>query len=86
MIDENSKCEINSGNKNISQKFNNYFANIGNTQEENFSDSSDFEGYMSSANVGMCYKFLKVSLESLETIVGSLKNLSPGHNEIPLQF
>ena len=83
LIDEDSSSEIISGNKNIAQKFNNYFANIGSTYGDHFSDSSAFENYMSSANVGEPFKFSTVSLESLEAVVGSLKNSSPGHDEIP---
>ena len=46
-----------------------------------FSDSSAFEGYMSTANVGEPFKFSTVSLESLEAIVGSLKISTPGPDE-----
>ena len=83
LIDENRNNENISGNENIAQKFNNYFVNIGNTCGDNFSDSSAFEDYISSAEASEPFKFLTVSLESLETIVGSLKNSSPGHDEIP---
>ena len=41
---------------------------------------------MNSANVHKPFRFSTVSLESLETIVGSLKNLSPGHDEIPISI
>ena len=50
-----------SGNKNIAQKFNNYFDNISNTYGDNFSDSSALEDYMKSANVGKPFRFLTVS-------------------------
>ena len=83
LIDEDINCEIFSGNKNIGQNFSNCFANIGNTYGDNFSGSSAFESYMSSANVGEPLRFSTVSLESLEAIVGSLKISSPGHDEIP---
>ena len=43
LIDEDSKSKIISGNKNITQKFNNFFANSGNTYGDNFSDSFAFE-------------------------------------------
>ena len=82
LIDESSNSEIISSNKNIAQKFKNYFAIISNSYGENFSDRSAFEDYMCSANVGEPFKFLTVSLESLGTIVVSLKNSSPGHDEI----
>ena len=36
LIDEDSNSEIISGNKNIAQKLNNYFANIGNSYGDNF--------------------------------------------------
>ena len=51
-----------------------YFSNIGYIYGEIFSGRSAFEDYMSVANVGEPVKFLTVSLESFETIVGSLKN------------
>ena len=76
LIDEDSNNEIISGNENISQKFINYFANNGCTYGDNFSDSSVFEDYISSANKGETFKFSTVRLESLEPIVGSLKNSS----------
>ena len=60
--------------KNIAQKFNTYLAIIGNTYGDFFSVRSAVGNYMSSANVGETFKFSTVSLESLETIVGSLKN------------
>ena len=41
---------------------------------------------MSSANVGEHFKFSTVGLESLEAIVGSLKNSSSGHDEIPISI
>ena len=52
LIEEDSNGEIFFGNKNIAQKFDIYFANIGNTYAANFSDSCTFEDYMSSANAG----------------------------------
>ena len=57
LIDENSYSEFFSGNRIFAQKFNKYFANISNTNGDNFSDSSAFEDYMSSA------KFSTVSFE-----------------------
>ena len=51
LIDKDINSKIISGNKNIARKLNNYFANNGNTYGDNFSDSSAFENYMSSANV-----------------------------------
>ena len=78
LINENSNGEIISGNKNIALNFNNYFANIGNTYGEKFSDSCAFEEYMSSANAREPFKFSTISLKFLETIVGSLKNSLPG--------
>ena len=65
MIDKKSESEIISGNKNIAQKFTNYFANIGNTYAKKSSDSTAFEDYMSSDNVGEPFKFSTVSLKSL---------------------
>ena len=50
LIDEDSNSEIIFENKNIALKFNNYFANIGNTYSVDFSDSSAFENYMSNDN------------------------------------
>ena len=41
---------------------------------------------MSSANVVEPFRFLTVSLESLEAIVRSLKKSSPGHDEIPISI
>ena len=41
---------------------------------------------MSSAKAGELYKFSTVSLEKLETIVGSLKISAPGHDEIPISI
>ena len=41
---------------------------------------------MSSANAGEPFRFSTVRLESLETIVGSLNNSSPGHDEIPFSI
>ena len=38
---------------------------------------------MSSVNESAPFKLSTVSLESLETMVGSLNNSSPGHDEIP---
>ena len=64
LIDENSTSEIISGNRNIAQKFNNCFANTGNTYGEIFFDSSAFEEHITSANVGEYFKFSTVSLES----------------------
>ena len=84
MIDEESNSGIISGNKNIAQKLNDYFANIGNTYVDIFSDCSAFEDYMNSANMGESFMFSTVSLESLEAIVGSLKSSSPGLIEIPI--
>ena len=75
LIDEDSNSEIISGNKTIAQEFNNYFAYIDNTYGDHFSDSSAFENYMSSANVGEPFRFSTVSLESLEAIVSSLKKI-----------
>ena len=46
-------------------------------------DSSAFKNYMSSANVGEPFKLSTVSLDSLESLVGSLKNSPPGHDENP---
>ena len=86
LIDEDSNNEIISGNKSSAQKFNNNFANICNTHDDTFSDSSACENYMSSANVGELFKFLTVSLETLDAIVGSLKNSSTGHEEIPISI
>ena len=80
---KDNNCEIISGNKNITQKFNKYFANIGKTYGDKFADSSTFENYMSSANVSEPFKFSTVSLESLKAIVGWLKKSSPGYDEIP---
>ena len=85
-MEENSISEIISADKNIAHKFNNYLANIGNTQDENFSDSSAFVDFMSSANEGEPFKISTVSLESLKTINNTLKNLSPGHDEIPISI
>ena len=65
LIDENSNSRLISGIKKIAQKFNIYFAKIGNTYGENFSDSSAFEDDVSSANVGEPFDFSTVSLESL---------------------
>ena len=39
---------------------------------------------MSIANAGEPFKFSTVSLESLETIVRSLRSSSPDHDEIPI--
>ena len=86
LIEEDSNGEIFFGNKNIAQKFDIYFANIGNTYVDKLCVSSASENYMSSANVGAPFKFSTVSLESLKAIVGSLKNSSPGHNEIPISI
>ena len=83
MIDEDSISEIMSGNKNVAQKNINYFASIGDTYGDNFSDSSVLENYMSSAIVNEPIKFSTVSLEYIEAIVGLLRNSSPGHDEIP---
>ena len=47
-----------------------------------FSHSYAFEDYTSSANVSEPSRFLNVSLEFLDTIVGSLEKLSQGHDEI----
>ena len=41
---------------------------------------------MRSANVDEPFQFSTVSLDSLETIVGSLKNSLPGRNEIPISI
>ena len=82
LIDESRNSEIIPDNKNIAEKVNKYFENIGNTYGVNFSDSSTFDDYMSSANVFELVKFFIVTLESLEIIVGSLENSSPGHDEI----
>ena len=76
--------QVISGNKTIAKNFNNYFDNIGNTFSETISDRSAFENCMSSANVGEPFKFSTARLESLEAIVGSLKNSSPGHDAIPI--
>ena len=57
LIDEDSNSETISCNKKNAQKFNNYFANIGNKYGDNFSDSSAFENYMSSGNIGERFKF-----------------------------
>ena len=86
MIEEDSKSENISVNKNIAQQFKNYLVNIGNTHGENFSDSSAFEIHMNSANVAQPFKFSTVSLESIEAIVGSLKNSSPDHDEIHISI
>ena len=51
-----------------------------------FSDSSAFENFMSSDNLGEHFKFSTVNLESVEAIVDSLKNSSPGHNEIHISI
>ena len=66
----------------MAQKFNNYFANIGNTYGDICSDSSALGDYMSSASGSEPFKFSTVSLETLESIVGSLKKSSPGHDGI----
>ena len=86
LIEENCISEIISSNKNVTQKFNSYFANIGYTYGDNFTDSSAFKHYTSSANAGKPLKFSTVSSEPIETIVSSLKNSSPGHNEIPISI
>ena len=62
LIAEDCNSEIISGNKNIAQKFNNYFDKIGNIYGDHFSDSSAFESHMSSAIVGEPFKFSSVSL------------------------
>ena len=36
---------------------------------------------MTSANIGEPFKFLTISLKSLEEFVGPLKNSSPGHDD-----
>ena len=86
MIDGDSDSEIISGNKNIALNFNDYFANIGSTYGNHFSDSSAFEKYMSSDNVDEPFKFMTISLESLEAIAGSIKKSSPSHDEIPISI
>ena len=50
-----------------------------------FSDSS-FDNYMSRDIVSEPFTFSIVSSESLETIVGSLKNSLPDHDEIPISI
>ena len=57
LIDEDRNKGIVSGNNNIVEKFNNYFANIGNIYGENFRYSYAFEEYMSSAIVSQPFKF-----------------------------
>ena len=86
LIDVDSNNENVSGSKKIAQKFNNYFANIGNTYGDNCSDSSAFEDYMSSADVGESFKFSAVSLEACEAIVCWLKISSLDNDEIPISI
>ena len=45
-MDGKSNSEIIPDNKNMAQKFNNYFANIGDTYGDNFPVSPAFEDYM----------------------------------------
>ena len=71
--DENRINEVISGDNNISDKLNNHFVNIGNTY------GYFFDSYMSSADA---FRFSTGNYEYLETTVGSLKNLPPGHDKI----
>ena len=80
MIDESHNDEIFSGNKNITEIFNNYFVNMDITYGEKFSDSFALKEYMSSTDVSESYKFSTKSLESLETIIGSLIKSSLGYD------
>lgn len=73
VIDENRNDETSSGNKNLTGIFNVNFTNISNLCGENLSDCHAFEEYMNCANVSESYRFSTISLESLETIVCSLK-------------
>ena len=70
------ETQVVSGNNNNAQNLKNYFAKIDNTKGEQFSERYAFEDYMKSANLSEALKC------SLDTIVGLLKSLSPGHDEI----
>ena len=81
MIDESRINEMASDNNSIIEKFNNYFANSGNSFDGKFLDSYIFEDCVGSANVNEPLRCLTVSLGFLETILSSLRNLSPEHDE-----
>ena len=85
LSDENRKIEIVSCNNNIAEKFNIYFAKNGNTYGDKFPDSYAIEDYSNSANIiSQPLRLSTVSLESLETIIGSLKISSPVHGQNPI--
>ena len=85
LIDENSNSEIISDKKKILLRNSTITLLISVTHKVNFfSDCSAFENQMSSANVGEPFILSTVSLESLEIFVRSLKNSSPGHDEITI--
>ena len=70
--------------KDIADCLNNYFANVGSSFDSQFNDDDTFENYLPPANSSILFSFEMVDAPYLERIIRSIKEASPGYDEIPI--
>ena len=69
----------------IANEFNKYFSKLGEDLASNFPDSERYENILL-GRVGTTFSFAPTSMEEIRSIVPSLKNKSPGIDEIPMSL
>ena len=69
----------------IANTFNNFFSNIGESLSLNFVETDNFLGYLNN-DIESRFSFTQVSLEQVVNIVMSMKDSSPGFDDIPMKL